>query len=236
MRNRKQSPVEEKLKQAVTEGCLAELRALPAEAELAGRYSFSQGFLERMERLIKRHRRSESVRKAVRGIGKTAAGLIIVTALLFGMLVAVSPSIRAAVASFITEWYSDHLAVYFRSNPEAEDRYIWRPQYLPKGYAEREEKRAGHIANVFYQDKAGNELVFTYIPRTGSFTVGADNEGKTQKDIKINGNKAILLETVTKDERSSILWETEEAGFEISGVLNTNELIKMAESVKCFNK
>ena len=236
MRNRDENPVEKVLRQAVTEGCLAELRVLPAEAELAGRYSFSQGFLERMERLIKRHRRSESVNKAVRAIGKTAAGLIIVTAVLFGMLVAVSPSIRAAVASFITEWYSDHLAVYFRSNPEAEDRYGWRPQYLPEGYTEREVKGAGYIVDVFYKNEEGNELVFTYISRTANFTIGSDNEGKTQKEITINGNKAVLLETNIEGERSYILWENEEAGFSLMGAIETEELIKMAESVKCFKK
>lgn len=232
MKNKNDNPYEKMLWQAVTEGCLAELRTLPAEAELAGRYSFSQGFLLGIERLIKRHQRAESVRKAVRSIGKTAAGLIIATAVLFGMLVAVSPTIRAAVASFITEWYSDHLAVYFRSNPEAQGGDVWRPRYLPAGYTEREEKRAGAIVDVFYENEEGNELVFTYISRTANFTIGSDNEGKTKKEILINGNKAVLLETNIEGERSYILWENEDAGFSLMGAIEMEELIKIAESVK----
>ena len=232
MRNKDEMAYEKLLQQTVTEGCLAELRALPAEAELKGMYSFSRGFVQRMERLMKRHRRAEGVHRAIRGIGRTAAGLMIVAALLLGTLAAVSPNIRAEVAGFITEWYSDHLAVYFRSNPEVQDSYSWRPQYLPEGYTEREEKRAGHIVDVFYENTEGNELVFTYISRTGSFTIGADNEGKKQKNIKINGYKAILLESEIEGEHSSILWENEQAGFEIFGVLDTDELIRMAESVK----
>lgn len=233
MKNRTYSKqYEALLRQAVTEGCRKELNELPAEVALEEQYSFSQEFLQKMERLIKSRKRIEAVRKTISGIGKTAAVLIIATVLLFGTMMAVSPSVRAAVASFITEWYSDHLAVYFRATPEAQDGYTWRPQYVPMGYTEREEKRAGHIANVFYQNTSRNELVFTYIPRTGSFTIGADNEGKTQKTIKIGGNKAILLETNITGERSSILWETEEAGFEVSGAIDTIELIRMAESVK----
>ncbi|MFA9380618.1 MAG: DUF4367 domain-containing protein [Acetanaerobacterium sp.] len=219
------------LHQAVTEGCIEELRALPDEARLSELYRFSESFLCRMDRLIGRHKRLDGVTRAVKACSKAVAVLILAFGLLFGTLLAVSPQVRAATASVVMEWFKDHAQFSFQQSRDSQAAMDWRPQYVPQGYVEQQAVSTGHMINVYYINEDPKRIIFTRLSRAGGFTVGVDNEDKTPTTVTINGSDATLLVSDIPEKDNTLIWETEEAGFVLSGTIDTEELIRMAESV-----
>ena len=102
-----------------------------------------------------------------KNVAQKAAVILLVFSFSLGSLMAVSPTVRAAVVRWVTEWYETHI-VYRYSGEQITGEM---PQYeitdLPKGYAEVESKRIewpDYISFTYYNPDKENDqgIIFDY--------------------------------------------------------------------------
>ena len=88
-----------------------------------------------------------------KNVAQKAAVILLVFSLSLGSLMAVSPTVRAAVVRWVTEWYETHI-VYRYSGEQIIGEM---PQYeitdLPEGYIEDERVNWPSYVSVVYQNK-----------------------------------------------------------------------------------
>ena len=81
-------------------------------------------------------------RKRARPIWKSAlqkvAMILLVFTLSLGSLMAVSPTVRAAVVRWVTEWYETHVVYRFSGEQITDEMPQYEVTDLPEGYAEIE--------------------------------------------------------------------------------------------------
>jgi len=122
------------LKSAVIKADRYEMEALPADNETD--HVFSHDFEKKMQKLIRRSKKGNTIRGWVvwrrRAIALIAAIIILIAS---AMSV---PAVRASVIEFITEVYEKFTHIFFddnRSSQGAADEFvIFEPAYIPEGF------------------------------------------------------------------------------------------------------
>ena len=95
-----------------------------------------------------------------KNVAQKAAVILLVFSLSLGSLMAVSPTVRAAVVRWVTEWYETHI-VYRYSGEQIIGEM---PQYeitdLPEGYIEDERVNWPSYVSVVYQNKDTGKTIY----------------------------------------------------------------------------
>ena len=147
-----------------------------------------------------------------------------------------SPSARAWVVHFFSQRFEDHSAFSFQGDGmDGPDDVLYRPTYLPAGYME--DRSQGDLPEdmAIYVNDQEQLLYFSYMAGNTAGTFAVDNEHSTEKLITIGKDcQAHLLETISPDYPSFLIWMDEEKGaaFLIDGYVSPEELIRVAESVQ----
>ena len=141
-------------------------------------------------------------RKRARPIWKSAlqkvAMILLVFTLSLGSLMAVSPTVRAAVVRWVTEWYETHI-VYRYSGEQITGEM---PQYeitdLPEGYAEVESKRIewpDYISFTYYNPNKENDqgIIFDYTYMSQGGVADFVTEDSETISVTVNGLKGQLF-------------------------------------------
>ena len=178
--------------------------------------------------------------------------------LLFGTLMAASPTVRAAVARWFTEYSetgeNQWLSYFFTGDivytSEDEPMPVFTITALPEGYEERADKRARFASTIaasfYYKADEGEDysisLTYTYMQDDTRWHYPADPERYVYRPVAVNGHEGMLgiyREENGSERCNSIIWMDEETNFQfqISFAweelqLTENELIAMAESVQ----
>lgn len=169
-----------------------------------------------------------------RRVLRAAACLLLVSALTLGALMAVSPTVRAAVLRWVTEVYETQIV--YRFHGETPDSPL--PRYaigaLPEGYVDTGEfEQAGASAYRIYENNQGQRLFLEYgWIRQGSAVVVSTID-MTVKDVSINGCPGYLYLSQDPEQGSAVVWMDEEAqvNFLIDGYESESVLLHMAENV-----
>lgn len=180
-------------------------------------------------------------RKRARPIWKSAlqkvAMILLVFTLSLGSLMAVSPTVRAAVVRWVTEWYETHI-VYRYSGEQITGEM---PQYevtdLPEGYAETERVEWPSYVSIIYQkvnDENAPWIYLQYIYMQQGASSNFEIENADIIPVTVNGLEGQLY--LTKDSEqsdSTITWidPNENILFAVSAALNANDILHIAESV-----
>ena len=154
-----------------------------------------------------------------------------------------TPGGRAAVTSFFSRNFEDHTVFGFvdpaagTQSPEPEAG-IYVPSYVPEGY----ERTLWDWDDDFGTVRAWYEgaydlyyINYMCFPLAHAPTIAVDNEHSTETLITIGKDcQAHLLETISPDYPSFLIWMDEEKGaaFLIAGYVSPEELIRVAESVQ----
>lgn len=141
-------------------------------------------------------------RKRARPIWKSAlqkvAMILLVFTLSLGSLMVVSPTVRAAVVRWVTEWYETHI-VYRYSGEQITGEM---PQYeitdLPEGYAEVESKRIewpDYISFTYYNPNKENDqgIIFDYTYMSQGGVADFVTEDSETISVTVNGLKGQLF-------------------------------------------
>ena len=178
-------------------------------------------------------------RKRARPIWKSAlqkvAMILLVFTLSLGSLMVVSPTVRAAVVRWVTEWYETHI-VYRYSGEQITGEM---PQYeitdLPEGYAEDERVNWPSYVSVVYQNKDTGKTIYldcTYMQQGSASDYVTD--GVEVVSIIVNGFSGQLFLTDDWENKwNTITWIDAERNlqFEIDANVNRDVILHMAESV-----
>ena len=178
-------------------------------------------------------------RKRARPIWKSAlqkvAMILLVFTLSLGSLMAVSPTVRAAVVRWVTEWYETHI-VYRYSGEQITGEM---PQYeitdLPEGYIEDERVNWPSYVSVVYQNKDTGKTIYldcTYMQQGSASDYVTD--GVEVVPVTVNGLSGQLFLTDDWENKwNTITWIDAERNlqFEIDANVNRDVILHMAESV-----
>lgn len=216
------------MQEAAEELYQALLTSLPDENQCS--YQFSERFERRMKRLIRwaehplRHR-----------ILQRVASIALVLFLGFVTLLAISPSVRAAVFGWVREQYENFAAYYFDG---AQMQSIESVEYelgiLPDGYVEVHRNKTQNETNIYYADNATNQIMnFTYTHRTGTYSYNLKLEGAEIVKVSVNGKEAEFYYYADGSQSNAIVWVDDENDtlFSIVAFVGKEEIITLAENI-----
>ena len=170
-----------------------------------------------------------------KNVAQKAAVILLVFSLSLGSLMAVSPTVRAAVVRWVTEWYETHI-VYRYSGEQIIGEM---PQYeitdLPEGYVEDERVNWPSYVSVVYQNKDTGKTIYldcTYMQQGSASDYVTD--GVEVVPVTVNGLSGQLFLTDDWENKwNTITWIDAERNlqFEIDANVNRDVILHMAESV-----
>ena len=181
-------------------------------------------------------------RKRARPIWKKViqkvAVILLVFSLSLGSLMAASPTVRAAVIRWVTEWYETHIT-YRYSGEQITDEM---PQYeitdLPEGYIEDESKRIEwpeYISFTFYNPNKENDqrIIFDYAYMSQGGASDFVTEDSEVLSVTVNGLEGqLFLEKDWENTRSTLTWIDAERNlqFTLMAALGETDILHIAES------
>lgn len=181
------------------------------------------------------HRRTRPVWKKV---VQRVAVILLVFSLSLGSLMAVSPTVRAAVIRWVVEWYEDQ--IIYRYSGEMFTGKM--PQYeitaLPEGYVEMEEEReddSNYVFRAYRNAELQKTIYFDYISmQQGSASAILQKDSVTILPVTVNGMSGqLFLEDDWENIRSIITWIDPERNlqFALNACLDETGMLAIAESV-----
>ena len=99
-------------------------------------------------------------------IVRRVAVILLIISLGFSGLIAASPTVRAALVQWITEWYEDHIIYRYTGTDINEEMQQYKIAELPEGYAEDENERIeepNYIDIVYRNDITGKTIHLEYV-------------------------------------------------------------------------
>ena len=173
-------------------------------------------------------------RPAWKRAGRTAASFFLVCSLTFGTLMAASPTIRAAVARWVTEWYETYVVYRFDGDqtPGALPRYAIGE--LPEGYAV-----TGEVVEfpgsmwIEYQNEAGQYLTLDYMRIEEGGLADIDTEDMIVENVTVNSCPGQVFLSQNPEISSAVVWMDEERNmqFTVDGFFKKEDILHIAESV-----
>jgi hypothetical protein len=165
---------------------------------------------------------------------KVVATIILTFSLSVGILIAASPTVRAAVIDWVVEWYESSIIYKFFGESDSTKMPSYEVKDLPFDYT-----RIGipqelpNNTEIIYENSDGEILRFEYMRVEEGSAIIVDAENMEVTEIDVNGCPGHLYISVDPEQSSCITWYDNGAKmqFMIDGFLEGDELQKMAASV-----
>lgn len=197
-------------------------------------HSFSPRFNDKMDRLIRNIGKKEKIQAVEKTLGRVMLTAAAVMGIMFGGLLT-QQEVYAAVESVIKEVFSTNDKYTYHGNSEnTEFDDSIRLGYVPEGYELRSVYYMGNGNFLTYESIDGNIIEFEY-SLADSTSVTIDNERHIKKDININGTTYYLYESIEDNDYNIIIWYDNGYAFDINAQICTDEIIRIAESIKIPN-
>ena len=172
-----------------------------------------------------------------KNVAQKAAVILLVFSFSLGSLMAVSPTVRAAVVRWVTEWYETHVVYRFSGEQITDEMPQYEVTDLPEGYAEIERVEWPSYVSIIYQNVNDENASWIYLQYIYMQQGASGNFGIENADIipvTVNGLEGQLY--LTKDSEqsdSTITWidPDENILFAVSAALDADSILHMAESV-----
>ncbi|MGI6728288.1 MAG: DUF4367 domain-containing protein [Anaerovoracaceae bacterium] len=177
------------------------------------------------------------IQKSIRRFGKVACLALIIIATVFTIAVVSVDALRIRVFDFLLQDEGEYRVVD-SIETSTEDSHIkelvpddWKnffyPNYLPDGYKLVKTKGLENIKIIFFQNE-GQDLITFSQELMDNNQLLVDNEDVDSSKILINGDNAFLT---SKNGFTTIIWNHNQYQFMISGSLDHETLIKIAENL-----
>ena len=180
-------------------------------------------------------------RKRARPIWKSAlqkvAMILLVFSLSLGSLMAVSPTVRAAVVRWVTEWYETHV-VYRHLGAPITGKI---PQYtitdLPDGYVEDSEQNISEddfACKVYYNEESDRSIYFDYAYMQQGTAWTYVTEDAENIAVTVNGLEGeMFLTDDWENARNTITWFDPQTNiqFSLNANVSQDDILHIAESV-----
>lgn len=171
---------------------------------------------------------------------RVAVTVLILAATVFSLLMSNS-KIRAAVTDVIIEWYNTHIKIEFTSDPSDDtettpiSEYSLQIGYIPEGFelvASNEVDQ--HFKIYTYKNEDNYIKIEFYLTNISQHLL--DIERYKSNNAIINGLTAYILSTDKDDIQTSIVWGNKSFTLILDAPVNSDQAIKIAESIKVIKK
>ena len=214
---------------------------LDAESAASGELAFepTPRYQRQMAAMVKDPLKWERrrARPLWKNVAQKAAVILLVFSLSLGSLMAVSPTVRAAVVRWVTEWYETHVVYRFSGEQLSGEMPKYEITDLPEGYVEDERVDWPTYISIIYR-KANDEnapwiyLRYVYMQQGTVNNIGT--EGADIIPVTVNGIEGQLYLARNPDESdSTITWidPDKNIAFVVDAALDADSILHMAESV-----
>ena len=205
------------------------LSALP---DPAPEHEFSPKFRRKVEKLLRRQRRSPAVNAALRYGRRAAAFALVFLTLSFSCLMTVNAAFRERVIQAVVQVFQDFTEFVYTSDSSA----VGKPgnlvfTYLPEGMEEQDREQDEVEFYVYYEspDGAFVELSQILVEDGTEVLLGLDTEDAEFIDLTVHGTEAV---GIVKGLSHTIHWTEGQFVYTLSGTIPMEELEKVAEGIK----
>jgi len=233
------------------------LTDLPTEEELAATMTLSPEFEARMQPLLAKARKMEGQRKKAeqrklasshdkvapdaRQIRFTNRKRLIAVMLVLAVLISALSisSARDRLFDFFIRIYERYSELSFvepratvgtttATDPRTVNSNGLLPDRIPPGYIESERQELIGFVQIVYADKTGSEVLFSRQLADG-LQIGIDTEGVQTESVTIHGTKGLYY---SNKGVQNVIWKEGPFVYSISGIIDKDGLIDMAEGTK----
>lgn len=184
------------------------------------KHKFSEKHNEKMEEIL-RAGSKDGKRKLS---GKAIKIFLIAAILLAAATTAFAiPSCR----EFIVKQFSDHSEYYVSDTKNAKKVESLKLGYIPEGFEKTEDYKLDYLYRFSYKN---NQKYFNVDKHKMDAEINFDTEKYNSENIEINGIQSIYF--TSSDKEYGIIFNNGEYIFIISGNIEKNELVKIAQNVK----
>ncbi|WP_369281829.1 DUF4367 domain-containing protein [Oscillibacter sp. GMB15532] len=164
---------------------------------------------------------------------QTAAAILLVCSLSLGMLMAVSPSVRAAVMNWVTEWYETHILYRYSGEQISGELPKYEITELPEGYVETDRIEIPSALYVTYENVEGRRLYFDYAYMQQGSALDILTENVEMGDITVNGFEGQIFLSLDPKNDNTLTWIDPSANlqFTVQTLADESALLHIAESV-----
>lgn len=202
------------------------LSQLPTENQLS--HVFSNRFNRKMNALIKYERRTPFMNAFIHRFKIAVVTLFIFISLALGTIVSVE-AYRIKFFEFITEVWTEFTSIHINVDDiESIGTLVpAEPTYIPDGYAILESLDNEYGQTIIYADANGIEINYNQHVITQSVYLFDTENAVTE--TKIIGEQTVNI--ISNKNTFQIYWFDETHFYIIVGIIDKNELLKMAESI-----
>ena len=213
------------LRQAAAEADAALMEGLPAPEDC------SADFLPEFEQKLARRLVAE---KPSYGAVKRAACILLAFVLVGGSLLAASPTVRAAALGWLRESYGTVSMYLFQEKAPGGELGKYRLSEVPEGYtlwSESQSANDGHITYV-NDDEHFLRLMYLRQPKNGSTAFSIDEITLFEiSRVSVRGTIGDYYLCKDGSRGNAIVWEENDILFSISGFLQKEQLIELANCI-----
>lgn len=210
------------------------LNSLPPDEQIE--YQFSIEFEYKINKLIKKQEKNNSVKQIIKITKKIAIVFLIILTSVITITIkteAFPENIMRVIKKVYQEFTNYSFINPNKSNSSI--KYLY-PRYIPNGYKEIERNKDQYYFSITYKNDSDKHIIYQMIPINAN-TAGLDTENAIIENIKFNNHNA---QYVKKERMQQLLWNDKENVYmlyrEVLGKNVTNkdkkEIIKIAKSIK----
>ena len=172
---------------------------------------------------------------------RTAVIAAVVTALLFGCALAVSPTFRSWVVQWFTQVGITDTTHRFETVSAVESGYTSetlpddiRPGFIPDGYEEIEAVVFAGTVSLAYENAAGDQLLFNYQIIGKSRVMATDSEYHETYESERNGMRIYVAQSIQPEQNLNyLIWVNEPMNvvFRVDGTVDLDTMFAIMDSV-----
>lgn len=217
------------MQEAAEELYQALLTSLPDENQCS--YQFSERFERRMKRLIRRAEHPLRHR-----ILQRVASITLVLFLGFVTLLAISPSVRAAVFGWVREQYENFVTYQYENDMQEN---VSHTEYelcnIPGDFELTRMCETESETMIYYANTSTEQIMlFCYSNISDASTYNIYLDEMLQDKAKVNNQEAVFYYSLDENQTNVLVWidYSTDTLFTIAAFLDKEEIISIAESVQ----
>lgn len=166
---------------------------------------------------------------------QTAAVILLMLSLGLGSVMLASPTARATIVRWVTEWYETHIVFRYAGEDAQGETSQYELGELPEGFVENPERQfiGAGMTSHFYENEKGDVILFEYIYMQQGSSSGASTENAYVVSVSINRCEGLLVIPKEENSNSMLMWFDPEHNlqFTLDAPLGQEDILHMAESV-----
>lgn len=169
---------------------------------------------------------------------RSAACFLLTASVVFGTVLAASPTARAAAVRWFTQSSSTHDAYGFQGTEEAGEMLSWTLTDLPEGYHQTDRIDLGIVVNLLYNNQDPKmEIEFSYQRMSEGTGESLDREHHTVSSVTVGTMPGRFYEA-TNDSPNLLIWfdEQNNYAFLLTARQPKSVLLQLAENVQVTQK